>query len=99
MFNIHCPVVVVQGMGGGSIITMAEIITADLVPLAERGAYQGIIVLVWALAAGVGPVIVSATPLTTLATTHAQQFRALRSPRRLRGDGSSVSPLSNIPVH
>ncbi|EIW62181.1 iron permease [Trametes versicolor FP-101664 SS1] len=48
---------VVQGMGGGSIITMAEIIMADLVPLAERGVYQGFIVLVWALAAGVGPVI------------------------------------------
>ncbi|OJT04410.1 hypothetical protein TRAPUB_4866 [Trametes pubescens] len=47
----------VQGMGGGSIITMAEIIMADLVPLAERGVYQGFIVLVWALAAGVGPVI------------------------------------------
>ncbi|KAJ6609499.1 iron permease [Mycena sp. CBHHK59/15] len=32
----------VQGIGGGGIITLAEILTSDLVPLAERGVYQGI---------------------------------------------------------
>lgn len=45
----------VQGIGGGSIINLTEIITSDLVPLAERGLYQGLIGLTWALACGVGP--------------------------------------------
>jgi len=39
----------VQGVGGGAILTMVEIIVCDLVPLAERGAYFGIIGAVWAL--------------------------------------------------
>ncbi|KAI8969890.1 iron permease [Trametes punicea] len=47
----------VQGIGGGGIINMASIIISDLVPLAERGAYQGLLVLTWAFAAAIGPVI------------------------------------------
>ncbi|KAI0833802.1 iron permease [Trametes gibbosa] len=47
----------VQGMGGGGIINLASIITSDLVPLAERGVYQGFLVLTWAFAAAIGPVV------------------------------------------
>ncbi|KAI9056773.1 iron permease [Trametes sanguinea] len=47
----------VQGVGGGGIINLASIITSDLVPLAERGVYQGFLVLTWAFAAAIGPVI------------------------------------------
>ncbi|KAI9001454.1 iron permease [Trametes punicea] len=47
----------VQGIGGGGIINMASIIISDLIPLAERGAYQGLLVLTWAFAAAIGPVI------------------------------------------
>ena len=45
-------------MGGGGIINLASIIVSDLVPLVERGAYQGMVVLAWAFAAAIGPVIV-----------------------------------------
>lgn len=38
---------------------MADVIIADLVPLSERGLYEGIIGLAWAFASGVGPPIVS----------------------------------------
>ncbi|KAI5474411.1 hypothetical protein MNV49_003368 [Pseudohyphozyma bogoriensis] len=31
----------IQGVGGGGILTMAEILTVDLIPLADRGAYCG----------------------------------------------------------
>ncbi|KAI0637536.1 iron permease [Trametes polyzona] len=85
---------VIQGIGGGSIINMAEIITSDLVPLAERGIYQGMIVLVWALAAGVGPVIGASLaqkaswrwifylnlPLTGIAFVLVMVFLRVRSP-------------------
>ncbi|CAL1715143.1 unnamed protein product [Somion occarium] len=47
----------IQGIGGGGIINMTEIIVSDLVPLAERGLYQGILGLVWSFAAGIGPPI------------------------------------------
>ena len=36
---------------------MAEIVVADLVPLAERGAFYGILGLVWAIASAIGPVM------------------------------------------
>ncbi|CDO75065.1 hypothetical protein BN946_scf184605.g6 [Trametes cinnabarina] len=47
----------VQGVGGGGIINLASIITSDLVPLAERGVYQGFLILTWAFAAAIGPVV------------------------------------------
>ena len=49
----------IQGIGGGAILNLTEIIVSDLVPLAERGLYQGMIGLVWSLASAVGPPIVS----------------------------------------
>ncbi|KAF9072607.1 iron permease [Rhodocollybia butyracea] len=45
----------IQGAGGGGILSMTSIITSDLVPLAERGLYQGIIGATWAVAAAIGP--------------------------------------------
>ncbi|KAJ7254827.1 iron permease [Mycena rebaudengoi] len=47
----------VQGLGGGAIITLSEILVSDLVPLAERGTYQGLIGLTWAFASSIGPPI------------------------------------------
>ncbi|TBU25225.1 iron permease [Dichomitus squalens] len=47
----------VQGIGGGGVINLASIITSDLVPLAERGLYQGFLVFTWATAAAIGPAI------------------------------------------
>lgn len=52
--------VAVQGVGGGGIINLTEIITSDLVPLAERGLYQGMLGLTWSLASAIGPPIVRA---------------------------------------
>ncbi|KAI0686124.1 iron permease [Earliella scabrosa] len=48
---------VIQGMGGGSVYTMSQVITSDLVPLAERPTYQSALVMVYALGAGIGPII------------------------------------------
>ncbi|RDX42369.1 iron permease [Lentinus brumalis] len=47
----------VQGIGGGAIVNLGSIILGDLVTLAERGTYQGILILVWALAGAVGPTV------------------------------------------
>ncbi|KDE09667.1 hypothetical protein MVLG_00073 [Microbotryum lychnidis-dioicae p1A1 Lamole] len=47
----------IQGIGGGGILTMTEIVVVDLVPLAERGAFFGIFGAVWALASAIGPPI------------------------------------------
>ncbi|PIL32228.1 MFS general substrate transporter [Ganoderma sinense ZZ0214-1] len=47
----------VQGIGGGAILNLGSIILSDLVSLAERGTYQGILILVWALAGAIGPTI------------------------------------------
>ncbi|KAK8876854.1 MFS general substrate transporter [Apiospora arundinis] len=47
----------VQGVGGGGIILMIEMIICDLVPLRERGAAMGIIFAVFALGSSMGPFI------------------------------------------
>ncbi|KAI9059060.1 iron permease [Trametes sanguinea] len=97
---------VIQGMGGGPIVAVSQIITSDLVSLAERGVYQGIIVLVWALAAGIGPVVGGALaevscqwrwlfylniPLTVLAFVLVTIFLRVRTP-----EGSARSKLMRV---
>ncbi|TBU29033.1 major facilitator superfamily domain-containing protein [Dichomitus squalens] len=47
----------VQGMGGGCILSITNIVISDLVPLKERGFVSGVLGLVWALAAALGPLI------------------------------------------
>ncbi|KAF7306029.1 MFS domain-containing protein [Mycena chlorophos] len=62
----------IQGVGGGGILTLSEILVADLVPLSERGIYAGLVALVWALASLVGPAIGGA-----LASTGTKTWRWL----------------------
>jgi MFS family permease len=40
----------VAGIGSGGIVTLTQIISSDLVPLAESGKYQGLISMIWCLA-------------------------------------------------
>lgn len=47
----------IQGVGGGGIILINDLLITDLVPLRQRGAYFGIIAGVWALGSISGPVI------------------------------------------
>ncbi|KAH8832958.1 major facilitator superfamily domain-containing protein [Flagelloscypha sp. PMI_526] len=47
----------VQGIGGGGILNLSDIIISDLVPLSERGTYQGLKSLIWGLSSAIGPVI------------------------------------------
>ncbi|KAM0749144.1 iron permease [Meredithblackwellia eburnea MCA 4105] len=46
-----------QGVGSGFILTLTEVVLADLVSLSERGAYQGAFGAIWALASATGPPI------------------------------------------
>ncbi|KAL1953279.1 hypothetical protein VTO42DRAFT_3313 [Malbranchea cinnamomea] len=45
------------GVGGGGLMTIAQMIVSDVVPLRERGKYQGILGAVVALSNGIGPII------------------------------------------
>ncbi|KAI5803074.1 MFS general substrate transporter [Geopyxis carbonaria] len=47
----------ITGVGGGGLVTVAQIIVSDVVTLRERGKYQGILGAVVALSNGVGPLI------------------------------------------
>ncbi|KAF9978869.1 hypothetical protein BGZ73_008870 [Actinomortierella ambigua] len=47
----------IQGLGGSGIIALSMILVADIVPLRERGTYQGLIALIFAIAAVLGPLL------------------------------------------
>lgn len=47
----------IQGIGGGGVILLNDIIITDLVPMRQRGAYFGMVGGVWALGSVTGPVI------------------------------------------
>ncbi|KAJ7929144.1 iron permease [Mycena leptocephala] len=97
----------IQGIGGGGIINLSEILTADLVPLAERGLYQGMIGLVWSFASSIGPPIGGALankghkawrwlfylnlPLTAIAFVLVSVFLSVRQP-----EGSIRSKLAQV---
>ncbi|KAI9662289.1 MAG: hypothetical protein M1821_008456 [Bathelium mastoideum] len=47
----------VQGAGGGGLVTLVNICISDLFSMRSRGAYFGIIGMVWALASAIGPLL------------------------------------------
>ncbi|KZF26094.1 MFS general substrate transporter [Xylona heveae TC161] len=47
----------IQGVGGGGIIALTEIVVTDLVPLRERGKWFGFMGMMWAIGSVSGPVV------------------------------------------
>ena len=47
----------IQGIGGGGIITMGQVIFADIIPLRQRPRYFTPVLTAWALGSVLGPVI------------------------------------------
>ncbi|KAG8528271.1 uncharacterized protein KY384_007188 [Bacidia gigantensis] len=47
----------IQGVGGGGLLTLVNIVIGDLFSMRERGKYYGFVGLTWAVAASLGPVI------------------------------------------
>ncbi|KAJ5720997.1 uncharacterized protein N7483_008931 [Penicillium malachiteum] len=45
---------VFQGIGGGGMTTVVSILMSDIVPLRDRGLWQGIINIIWATGSGMG---------------------------------------------
>jgi fucose permease len=47
----------IQGIGGGGLIILVNICISDLFSMRKRGAYFGVIGMVWAFASAIGPVL------------------------------------------
>ncbi|KAK4143460.1 major facilitator superfamily domain-containing protein [Dichotomopilus funicola] len=47
----------IQGIGGGGIITMGQVIFADIVPLRQRPKYFSLVMAAWALGSVLGPFV------------------------------------------
>ncbi|KAG8870907.1 hypothetical protein FRB97_009266 [Tulasnella sp. 331] len=81
----------VQGLGGGGILSLSEIIISDMVPLRQRGMFLGLISGVWAIASAVGGVFAQNDwrwlfymnlPLTAIAGALVFSFLHIKSPKR-----------------
>ncbi|EIW71642.1 hypothetical protein TREMEDRAFT_67877 [Tremella mesenterica DSM 1558] len=46
-----------QGMGGGCIVGLTSIVTSDIIPLHQRGTYQGYLGGAWGVASVLGPIL------------------------------------------
>ncbi|KAI7924744.1 hypothetical protein M9X92_003646 [Pyricularia oryzae] len=55
----------IQGVGSGGINMIIEVIISDLVPLRKRGYFMSLVLLVYALGLGTGPLIGGAWPSTS----------------------------------
>jgi MFS family permease len=75
-----------QGVGGGGLLTLVEVILTDMVPIAERGAFIGIIALVWATGSVLG------TLAFVLSNTRSDHWRPLCSRRTLE----MVESIANV---
>ncbi|KAG0196933.1 hypothetical protein BGX28_009542 [Mortierella sp. GBA30] len=47
----------VQGLGGSGIVALSMILVADIVPLRDRGTYQAMVAVIFAIAAVLGPLL------------------------------------------
>ncbi|KAJ7183522.1 major facilitator superfamily domain-containing protein [Mycena filopes] len=47
----------VQGLGAGGLTSLTQIVLSDMVPLRDRGTFNGLIGLAWAIASFIGPVL------------------------------------------
>ncbi|KAJ7191888.1 iron permease [Mycena pura] len=47
----------IQGLGAGGIASLCQIIVSDLVPLKDRGIFNGLIALSYTIGLGIGPVV------------------------------------------
>ena len=47
----------IQGMGGGGLVVLSNIVIGDLFSPRERGTYYGVTGAVWAFASAIGPVV------------------------------------------
>ena len=46
-----------QGIGGGGMVLISDVIVTDLVPLRQRGIYYGIVGAMWVIGMSAGPVV------------------------------------------
>lgn len=46
-----------QGLGGGGLIALTEIVVTDLIPLRQRGSWNGVISGMWAVGSVTGPIV------------------------------------------
>lgn len=47
----------IQGIGGGGILALSEMVIADLVPLQFRGEWMALLAVAWAIGTVFGPLI------------------------------------------
>ena len=60
----------IQGVGGGGIILLNDVIITDLVPMRLRGSYFGIIGAVWGFGSVAGPVVGGVLSVRTTWVSH-----------------------------
>lgn len=48
---------IIQGIGGAGVISLAQVVTADIVPLRQRPKYFSVVYVAWTIGTVAGPVV------------------------------------------
>jgi MFS family permease len=83
----------IQGIGGGGVIALTEVIITDLVPLRYRGQYFGIFSAMWSIGSVTGPILGGgfAQNVTWVSTLQLKGKFLSKHLTSLFSDGSSIS--------
>ena len=89
----------IQGIGGGGIISLTEIVVTDLVPLRERGKWFSFISAMWSVGTVAGPLLGKSFQILVASTLLIYQ-QVVGSRRTSPGDGcfgSTFLLLESVP--
>ena len=100
--NSFAPLLVgrsLQGIGGGGLVALTEIVVTDLIPLRLRGQWFGFISAMWSIGSVTGPIVGGAFSQNITWVSRSRHRSLKRKLIAQNRDGSSISTFPSLGSH